>query len=208
MATSPRRPVYLPASAFENTTASDAEQASRLAHSTAEALLARARADESGQSVERLIALVDERGIGDIAELWSHASARSLPGTLWRLYLIQMAIHNDPETAALLYERGRVELHTADAVIAGAATPATAEEMVALIETILRGVFSGDFAVALERAAAFCRVEASGSVQLANEYEQTNPDRSTAFTKRALRLSVIADDLIASAALWRKDALN
>ena len=42
------------------------------------------------------------------------------PGALWRLYLIQLMIHDDPHTAALLYERGRVELTSADPVVAGA----------------------------------------------------------------------------------------
>jgi hypothetical protein len=208
MAASHKRPVYLPTNAFDNTAALDAAEVSRLAHSTAAALLDRAREDASGLSAERLVALVHDHGIDEIAELWSNAPARTLPGSLWRLYLIQLAIHNDAETAALLYERGRFELHTVDDAVAGAATPATAEEMVALIDTILRGAFRGDFAVALERAAAFCRVEASGAVHLAGDYEVTSPERAQAFTRRSLRLSDIADDLVASAALWRRESLG
>jgi hypothetical protein len=158
--------------------------------------------------VERLVAFTAEHGIDDIAELWSRSPSRSLPGTLWRLYLIQLMIHDDPHTAALLYERGRVEIASADPVVAGAPTPAGPDELVDLVDTILRGLFQGDFAVALDRAAAFCRVEASGASHLADDYEATEPERASALTTRALRLADYASDLTACAALWRRESLT
>jgi hypothetical protein len=117
-------------------------------------------------------------------------------------------IHDDARTAALLYERGRAELASADEVVAGAPTPAGPDELVALIDQILRGLFEGDFAVALDRAAAFSRVQASGATHLADDYETTEPDRASTFTTRALRLSDYAGDLAACAALWRREALS
>ena len=186
----------------------DPAEVLRAAHSTAQALLARARHDESGVVVDRLVSFTDVHGMDDIAELWSRSPAVSLPGALWRLYLLQRMIHDDPQTAALLYEGGRVHLDSVDPVVAGAPAPAGPDELVSLIDTILRGVFEGDFAIALERAAAFCRVEASGATHLADDYEPTEPDRASALTTRALRLSTYARDLAASAALWRRDALT
>src|SRR5690606_14463871 len=117
-------------------------------------------------------------------------------------------IHSDPHTAALLYERGRVELATADAVVAGAPMPASPDEIVALIDTILRGVFRGDFSVALERAAAFCRVQVSGATHVADDYEPTEPARGSALTVRARRLHTYANDLMSAAALWRAGELT
>jgi len=155
-----------------------------------------------------LVAFTDDHGIDDIAELWSRSPARTLPGALWRLYLLQLMIHDDPNTAALLYARGRTELMSADDVIAGAPSPAGPDELVALVDTILRGLFQGDFAVALDRAAAFCRVQASGASHIADDYEGTEPDRASALTTRALRLSTYATDLTACAALWRRDSLT
>lgn len=181
---------------------------SRVAHSTAHALLARVREDPSGEIVDRLVTFTDEHGIDDIAELWSRSPARSLPGALWRLYLLQLMIHDDPQTAALLYERGRSELSSVDEVVAGAPSPAGPDELVALIDTILRGLFEGDFAVALDRAAAFCRVQAAGSSHLADDYEPTEPERASALTTRALRLADYASALSACAALWRLDSLT
>ncbi|HWS51459.1 MAG TPA: DNA-directed RNA polymerase subunit beta [Microbacterium sp.] len=202
------RPVRRPTAAFDNLVgAHDPVEQTRAAHATASALLTRVRADESGVSAERLISFTAEHGIDDIAELWSKAPSRTLPGALWRLYVVQLAIHSDPQTAALLYERGRVELPSADAVIAGAPVPANPEELVALIDTILRGAFRGDFAVALERAAAFCRVQSSGATHTADDYEAAEPLRASELTTRALRLSSYAQDLAAAAVLWRSGAL-
>ncbi|KQQ65952.1 hypothetical protein [Microbacterium sp. Leaf320] len=202
------RPVRRPTSAFDNIVGThDPAEETRVAHATATALLARVRADESGVSADRLVAFTAEHGIDEIAELWSKAPARTLPGALWRLYLLQLAIHSDPQTAALLYERGRVELSSVDSVVAGAPVPANPDELVALIDTILRGAFRGDFAVALDRAAAFCRVQASGATHTADDYEPTEPSRASELTTRALRLSSYAQDLSASAVLWRTDAL-
>lgn len=203
------RPVRRPSSAFDNIVGThDPAEETRVAHATASALLTRVRADESGMSADRLVAFTSEHGIDEIAELWSKAAPRTLPGALWRLYLLQLAIHADSETSALLYERGRVELPSVDAAIAGAPVPANPDELVALIDTILRGAFRGDFAVALERAAAFCRVQASGATHLADDYESTEPGRASDLTTRALRLSSYAQDLSAASTLWRSGTLS
>lgn len=186
----------------------DPAEQTRMAHATASALLARVRADDSGVSAERLVAYATEHGIDEIAELWAKSPAVSLPGTLWRLYLVQASIHADPPLAALLHERGRIELPSVDALVAGAPVPAGPDELVALIDTILHGAFSGDFAIALERAAAFCRVQASGSTHIADDYDPTEPDRASDLTTRAARLSAFAQDLTASAAAWRDGSLN
>lgn len=203
------KPVRRPAEVFDRFFAGDdPADVSRVAHSTAQALLARVRHDADGTVVDRLVAFTGEHGIDDIAELWSRSPAKTLPGALWRLYLVQLMIHDDARTAALLYERGRAELASADEVVAGAPTPAGPEELVALIDTILRGAFEGDFAVALDRAAAFCRVQASGATHLADDYERTEPDRASTFTTRAMRLADFAVDLTACAVLWRREALT
>lgn len=202
------KPVRRPAELFDRLfAADDPAEVSRVAHSTAQALLARVREHPESGVVDRLVAFTDLNGIDDIAELWSRSPAKSLPGALWRLYLLQLMIHDDPQTAALLYERGRVEIGSIDPVVAGAPAPAGPDELVALIDTILRGLFEGDFATALDRAAAFSRVQASGSAHLADDYETTEPERASTFTTRALRLSTYAADLTTCARLWRTGAL-
>ncbi|WP_405372465.1 MULTISPECIES: DNA-directed RNA polymerase subunit beta [unclassified Microbacterium] len=203
------KPVRRSPDSFDrNFAADDPAESSRVAHATASALLSRVREAPADDVIERLVSFTDSHGIATIAELWSHSPARSLPGALWRLYLLQLMIHDDAETSALLYERGRLRLASVDVVVAGAPAPAGPDELVALIDQILRGVFAGDFALALERAAAFSRVVAAGATDLADDYDQSEPGRASQFTTRALRLDTYAGDLVSAAGLWRREGLT
>ncbi|GAA1837966.1 DNA-directed RNA polymerase subunit beta [Agromyces salentinus] len=189
----------------------DPAQLSRMAHDTASALLARVREDPDPEVVARLVSYTDEHGIDAIAELWSHASAKSLPGALWRVYLLRTLIRQDPQGVSLGYQRGAAVSHTIDQVVAGAPAPAGPDEVRELADRILQGLFTGDFAVALDRAAAFCRVVAAGFVSFADDADaadSVHPERPGDLTRRALRLTQLADELIACARLWRRDSLD
>lgn len=186
----------------------DPAQISRVAHETAAALLSRVRASPQPDVVDRLVAFTDENGIDAIAELWSRASARSLPGSLWSIYLLRALTRQDPEQSSFLYQRGVDVATSIDPLVAGAPTPTGPEEITALADQILRGLFDGDFAVALERAAAFCRVTALGATSVADDVEHTEPHRATALTTKALRLSHMAAELAACARLWRSASLD
>ncbi|WP_022900779.1 hypothetical protein [Humibacter albus] len=203
------KPTKFPAAKFDNLHgADDPAQASRVAHETAAALLERVRRNPDPEIVSRLVGYTDENGIDAIAELWSHAAAHSLPGALWRIYLLRLAIREDPHATSLQYQRGAEVLASIDPVVAGAETPTGPAEIIELADRILRGVFEGDFAVALERAAAFCRVSAAGCTSLADDADPTEPERATALTRRALRFSEFASELAASAGLWRSESLD
>lgn len=186
----------------------DPAQISRVAHETAEALLARVRGNPDATVVDRLVAYTDEHGIDAIAELWARSSPRSLPGALWRIYLMRALIRQDADTISFLFQRGTETTPTIDHVVAGASTPTGPGEITTLADEILRGLFHGDFAIALDRAAAFCRLTASGAVSLADDLEPTNPERATSLTKQALRLSQTSSELAACSALWRAGSLD
>ena len=212
MASDFHRPTRFPPAMFDSYLgAEDPAHLSRVAHDTAAALLARVREDPDPEVIARLVAYTDEHGIDAIAELWSHASAKSLPGALWRVYLLCALIRQDPRGQALAFQRGTEVSHTIDQVVAGAAIPAGPDEVVELADRILHGLFTGDFAVALDRAAAFARVSAAGLASLADDADaadSTHPDRSTVLTTRALRLTQLADEFASCARLWRRDALD
>ncbi|WP_460943799.1 DNA-directed RNA polymerase subunit beta [Okibacterium endophyticum] len=186
----------------------DPAESSRITHETATALLARVRADPDPGVVDRLIAYTDIHGIAAIAELWSHATPRSLPGALWRIYLLRLMVKESPHESSFFYQRGSESLLTIDPVVAGASSPTGPAEVAALADQILRGVFDGDFAVALERAAAFCRVSALGCTSVADDAEIAEPERSSELTTRALRLSQLALELTGCARLWRQESLD
>jgi hypothetical protein len=109
---------------------------------------------------------------------------------------------------SFLFQRGTEVLHTIDTVVAGATLPTGPEEIIDLADQILRGLFVGDFAIALDRAAAFCRITAAGSTSIADDTELTNPVRSTELTTRAARLSQTAAEFTACARLHRSAQLE
>jgi hypothetical protein len=203
------RPVRMPAEHFDFVKGGeDPAVLVRSAHETAQALVSRVRANPDPEVVERLIAFAEREGIDAVAELWSRAAALSLPGALWRLYLVREMVRRDAEQVSIAYGRGTERLAGIDPVVAGAPDPAGPEELLALADEILRGVFEGDLALALDRAAAFCRVAADGSLDLADDADATEPRRADVLTRRASRLAQLADELSASARLQRDGALD
>ena len=203
------KPTQFSGSKFESFQGGDDPASiSRVAHETAQALLARVRSDPDPRIVERLIAYTDEHGIDTVAELWSRAAPRSLPGALWRIYLVRLLIRQDPDGTSFLYQRGVDVAVTIDPVVAGASVPTGPAEIMAVADEILLGVFTGDFAVALDRAAAFCRVTATGCTSVADDLDATEPARSSELTTRALRFSTTAQDFASCARLWRHHSLD
>ncbi|MDQ2756869.1 MAG: hypothetical protein M3Y71_09955 [Actinomycetota bacterium] len=167
------------------------------AHETAAVLVHAGRSSRDPVLTARLVALVEELGLSTVADLWAHRPARSLPGALWRLYVLREWVRRSPEEASADYSAG-VRFTDVDAIVAGAADPAGPQEVREVADAILAGIFEGDLAVALDRAAAFCRVVAAG------RGERTE---GAAAAERAAQLLLTADDLAAAASLWRRNDL-
>jgi hypothetical protein len=186
----------------------DPAQILRVAHDTAHALVNRARDNDDPEVLERLIAYTDDHGIDAIAELWARSSPRSLPGALWRIYLVRLLIRQDPAGTSLLFQRGSEVLQTIDTVVAGAPMPTGPDEITELADEILRGIFVGDFSIALDRAAAFCRVCAAGATSVADDADFVSDERAAELTARADRFARTADEFAACARLQRASQLD
>jgi len=206
----PMRPVRRPSSAFDAFEGGlDPAVTLRIAHDSARALVHRVRASDDPDLVERMVAYTDEHGLDTLAELWSRAGARTLPGALWRLSLLRALVRQDPAGTALLFQRGSEVLATADVVVAGAESPTGPDEIRVLADQVLRGAYRGDFAIALDRAAAFCRTAAAGAADLADDADAAADDpRAAEYTTRAARLASSARDFTACAALERAGSLD
>jgi hypothetical protein len=186
----------------------DPAQIMRVAHDTAHALLNRARETDDPEVIDRLVAYTDVNGLDALAELWARSSPRSLPGALWRIYLMRLVIRQDPAGTSFLFQRGTEVLATIDALVAGAPAPTGPEEITELADRILRGLFRGDFATALDRAASFGRVLAAGCTSVADDAEPIDPERATELTTRAARLAQTAEEFTACARLYRAGNLE
>lgn len=209
----------VPTDAFDGVIgAPDPAATSRAAHESAAALLHRVRRGVDADVVERLIAYTDREGLEEVAQMWSAAPARSLPGALWRLYAIRAAVRADPAGTAWRYERavsleavpasGQAPAGSVHGALAGAPPLAGPDEMTDLIDQIMRGVFTGDFEIALERAASFAWMLSRGAIDDAVGAEGMNESRAEFETRRAARLLEYSEDLHASARLWARGALD
>lgn len=127
----------------------------------ATALVRGSRDLRDGELTDRLVRLAETEGLDTLAELWAGAPAESLPGCLWRLYLLRSWVHAAPAAAAADFEIGRLRAPVAR-VVAGVAEPPGPEELRAMVDQVLRGIAVSDFADVLFRAAAFARVVATG----------------------------------------------
>lgn len=150
---------------------------------------------------ERFVALADRVGLDTLADLWRDADPVSLPGALWALYLLRQWCHTNPDEVTRLWRAGET-LAGADAVVAGVADYADVVAVRQVADAVLGGAYQGDFAVALERAAALFRVVAAGRRELAAPDEQGAAERELAH-----RNERVATDLTAAASRWRAGTL-
>ncbi|MGH1562806.1 hypothetical protein [Mumia sp. DW29H23] len=138
-----------------------AEAGARVAH-----LMVRGARDAADQATtERVLALADEHGLDLLAELWADAPADSLAGALWRLYVLRTWVRRDPVQAAREFDAGKLHAPV-DEVVAGVVDPPGPQEVVALVDAVVRGVVTNDLADTLDRAAAFARIVGIGRAAL------------------------------------------
>lgn len=177
-----------------------------VAHATAAAVLRVGRGEgDDPERTRRLVGLADDVGLDEIADLWRDAGPETLPGTLWSLYLLRTWVHRDGVDAARLFHAGQRVAEVSNAV-AGVAEPPGPREVAAMGDAVLTSAFDGDFAVALERAAAFCRVVAAGRAHLADDTaDDQEGQRQTRLAQGNLRM---AEELERSARLWRNGQLS
>jgi hypothetical protein len=178
----------------------DPAQVTEIAHETAAVLVGTGRAADDPALTERLVSLVDELGLSTVAELWADRPARSLPGALWRLYALREWVQRSPDEASADYAEG-IRFTDVNHVLAGVAEPPGPAELRELSDAILRGVFEGDLAIALQRAAAFCRVVAAGRAERAHTTDAQDREAAAAQTRRAASMLATAEDLEACARL-------
>lgn len=199
------------------------------AHASARTILERGRASTDPSVTKRLVHFTDEFGIDAVAQLWAQAAPVSIPGALWRMYALRGVIRKNPQLMSHYYERG-MHSNYAARVLAGVASPPTAEEICATVDAILAGAFDGEFDIALERSAAFCRVLSLGQDDLALglrhgllglaegegtpspspsvEVRREAAQRAQRLRASARRLLGKAVELEAAAAKWRSGTLD
>jgi hypothetical protein len=149
----------------------------------------------------RFVGLADRVGLDTLAALWRDADPVSLPGSLWALYLLRQWCHSESDEVTRLWRAGE-PLAPAEAVVAGVADYADVAAVRQVADAVLAGVYQGDLAVALERAASFFRVVAAGRRSLGGRDEVLGEVNLAERNDRA------ATALSVAAGRWRAGTLH
>ncbi|MBW8172586.1 hypothetical protein K0651_05920 [Ornithinimicrobium sp. Arc0846-15] len=197
------KPALFDPALFDQTASSnDPHEVAEAAHRTAAIVVGRGRESDDPEVNEKLIGLVKELGLGTLAQMWADRPARSLPGALWRIYVLHEWVQRQPREVAAAFAAGSTHAEVSR-VIAGVAEPPSPEDLMELTRQILAGVFSGDLATALDRASAFCHVMAVGLIDPNAHHEDVSKEQIA----QASRMHTTAQDLHQSARLWRQGRL-
>jgi hypothetical protein len=157
MTKKPRRPAQLDADQIEAIEGeADVAYNSELAHTSAQALvpMGRHHSGEDPETFKRILALVDEEGVDVIAESWIRSPENTLPGILWRGYLLREWIRREGAEVNRRYEASAEVLRRQGAdgeqKIAMTPKPGTVRQE---WDSVLAGTYEGDFAAVLTDSA-------------------------------------------------------
>lgn len=201
----PRRPAMLDAEQAENIPgAEDAASSSEVAHLVAQTLLGIEK--ESDENVQRLRQLLESGGIDTVSELWSTSPAGTLPGTLWRLYLIYQWYLRDPQLVNERFQQGLAALEIGDIFSRKHSDKSVANLMDKLAALWQAQTSIAELAPLLDRVSDFLQVLASGVS--AEWIKDSRDELADSVTLRPQALLQTADDLKLSARAAKANHLN
>lgn len=190
----PRRPAMLDAARAE-TIIGDEDPASlaAVAHTAAWALMGIGDDNFTDEDVARLRDTVRARGIDTIAHVWSRSPEFTLPGALWRVYLLHEWYHRDPRLVAERYADG-----SRAPIIQGLEAPVELRSLSLIMEevdSLLRGdLTDDDLEYVLGEASRAMRVLAAGEAGALWIEDPTDP-LAHRVTMRHSALLATADEL-------------
>lgn len=201
----PRRPASLDAEQAENIPgAEDGARSSEVAHLVAQTLLGIEK--DSDQNVQYLRELLESGGVDTVSELWSASPAGTLPGTLWRLYLVYQWYVRDPK---LVNERFRQGLNALE--IGEAAPVERSDKSVSALMDELAALWQAKTSITglgslLDKVADFLKVLASGVS--AEWIKDARDELADPVTLRPQALLQTASDLKLSARVAKANRLD
>lgn len=193
---------------------SDPALSSEAAHSTANAVLyGPSHLADDERLAERVGAIIDAEGLDEIAGLWSRSPATTLPGALWRLYLLRAWLERDPETITMRFRAGSAE--SAPSAVRDPDDDGERDAVVSpqppVLDEVLAQLFAGTseipLADALEQSAAFLRVLADGT-EADPRWRTHDDDAAHPVTRRPDALAATAGELQQAAARARAGTLD
>lgn len=201
----PRRPAMLDAEQAENIPgAEDGARSSEVAHLVAQTLVGIEK--DSDQNVQHLRELLESGGVDTVSELWSALPANTLPGTLWRLYLVYQWYLRDPDLVNERFQQGLSALE-----IGEAAPVERSEKSVSTLMAELAALWQAKTSITglghlLDKVADFLHVLASGVS--AEWIKNARDELADPVTLRPQALLQTASDLKLSARIAKANRLD
>ena len=184
----------------------DPAESAAVAHTAAWALMGVGDDEFDDEAVARLRAHVRGHGADAIAHVWARSPAFTLPGALWRAYLLSEWYHRDPGAVARRYEAG-----AASPRIDGLEAPVDVRPLPFVIEevdSLLRGdLTDDDLDFVLAQASRAMRVLAAGESGPLWIEDPADP-LAHRVTMRTSALLATADELDLAAREARVGTLN
>lgn len=186
----------------------DPAVASELAHRTAQALVGGFPEPDGARGMEPItregvVAVVAAHGVDAVAELWADSPATTLPGALWRLFLVREWLRRDPALIARRYAvvvdltgAGPEALARLEAALVEARPAPAPEQVRADLDRVLDGAEetgAPGLAPLLAATADFLRALAAGSDPV--WIEEDADELAHRVTRRPRALPATADEL-------------
>ena len=203
----PRRPAMLDAARAETIVGDEDPAASAaVAHTAAWALMGVGDESFTDADVARLRDTVRSVGVDVIAHVWSRSPEFTLPGALWRLYLLHEWYHRDPGLVESRYAQG-----LRAPIIQGLEAPVQVRPLRAVmqeVDALLRGdLTDDDLDGVLAQASRAMRVLAAGESGPLWIEDPADP-LAHRVTMRTSALLATADELDLAAREARVGTLN
>lgn len=205
----PRRPAQLDDAQIEAIEGeADVAYNSEIAHTSAQALMPMGKhfREDNPDIVARVLRLVDDEGPDVLAESWVRSPEDSLPGILWRGYLLREWIRRESDAVATRYQMVQAVLGSGDeAERARLATLPKPGGLRQEWDLVLMGTYESDFADLLARSARFSKELAEiDAVWIGDD---THP-LATEVTRRNSAMALTAREFAYAAGLAAKGALE
>lgn len=185
----------------------DPADGSGLAHSTAWALLGQPSVDFSEEEVPQVLEAVRSKGVDVIASAWARSPEFTLPGALWRIYLMYQWYQMNP---GILYERYQEGVAVMkDGGVEPPGLIPNLDEVILAIEGVLAGYATeDDLAGVFEVAASAMRVLAASSKYGPQWITEDTHALANPVTRRQTALLDTASELDESAKQAKAGTLN
>lgn len=191
----PRRPAMLEAEDAEYIIGDeDPADGAALAHTSAWALMGVGDDEFGPEAVARLRETIRTEGTDVVADMWSRSPEFTLPGALWRLYLLAEWYREDRVPVELRFEEGR-----GARIIPGLEPPVAVPDLTTVmgeVDALLQGRRTDDdLADIITASARLMRVLAAGETHGASWIEDPSDPLAHPVTTRARALVRTADEL-------------